>query len=436
MSMARLVVAAVVVEGRSKSEVARDYGVSRRWVVTLVQRFLAEGEAGLEARSRRPKRSPRQVDAEVDNEIVRLRKQLTEAGHDAGPHTIAFHLQRQLGASPPVSTIWRVLTRRGFIVAEPHKRPRSSYVRFEADQPNERWQLDITHWRLAEGPGVEILNIVDDHSRIAIGADARTVFKAADVVTSFRKATAVWGVPAGMLSDNGAVFTGACRGAGRVALEAELLELGVEFRHSRPYHPQTCGKVERFHQTLKNWLTTRPPAPTIRALQAQLDTFVAYYNHQRPHRALGRRTPAEAYAARPKASPAPAAIIDPHFRVRLHQRRHQPPPQQPPAPHRRRPPPRRRTRPRPGPRPRDPNPDRTRRTPPRAHPRPRLPTRQKTVNDVARHPCTMSRDITWWRRWESNPRPPACKAGALPTELRPRARPRRQRRRGVIGCRW
>jgi transposase len=130
MSMARLVVTAVVVEGRSKSEVARSYGVSRRWVITLVQRFLAEGESALEPRSRRPRRSPRRLDGAVEDEIVALRKHLVECGYDAGPHTIAFHLERRLGAAPSPSTIWRVLTRRGFVTPEPHKRPKSSYKRF------------------------------------------------------------------------------------------------------------------------------------------------------------------------------------------------------------------------------------------------------------------------------------------------------------------
>lgn len=316
MSMAGLVVAAVVVEGRSKSEVAREYKVSRRWVITLVQRFLAQGEAGLVPRSRRPKRSPSQLAIEAEDEIVAVRKELVELGHDAGAHTIAFHLQRRHGVSPSPSTIWRVLCRRGFIVPEPHKRPKSSYVRFEADQPNERWQLDITHWRLADGTDVEILNIIDDHSRLAVASDARRTFKAADVLASFRKAAETFDVPASVLSDNGAVFTGVPRGGGRVALELELIHLGVSFRHSRPYHPQTCGKVERFHQTLKNWLMTRPAARSLRVLQRQLDTFCGYYNEQRPHRALGRRTPNEAYQARPKARPLPAPIIDPHFRVR------------------------------------------------------------------------------------------------------------------------
>jgi transposase InsO family protein len=314
--MARLVVAAVVVEGRSKSEVARDYGLSRRWVVTLVQRFLTEGEAGLEPRSRRPRRSPQRVGDAVEDEIVELRKELDEAGHDSGAQTIAFHLERGHGHTPAVSTIWRVLVRRGFITPEPHKRPKSSLLRFEADQPNERWQLDTTHWALRDGTDVEILNQLDDHSRLIVGSDARRVFKAGDVVDCFRHATARHGLPAQMLSDNGAVFTGIPRGGGRVALELELAALGITFRHSRPYHPQTCGKVERYHQTLKRWLARQPPARNLRALQAQLDTFTDYYNTRRPHRALHRRTPTEAFAARPKAHPTGQPITDGHYRVR------------------------------------------------------------------------------------------------------------------------
>jgi transposase InsO family protein len=316
MSMARLVVTAVVFEGRSKSEVARDYGVSRRWVITLVQRFLAEGETGLQPRSRRPARSPQRVGDTVEDQIVAIRKELDQAGHDNGAHTIAFHLQQRHGTAPSPSTIWRVLSRRGFVIPEPHKRPKSSYTRFEADQPNERWQLDTTHWALADGTDVEILNQIDDHSRLLVGSDARGTFKAGDVVTCFRKAAATWGYPAQMLSDNGAIFTGIPRRGGRVALELELISLGVRFRHSRPYHPQTCGKVERFHQTLKRWLVRQPRAHTVRALQAQLDSFRTYYNTTRPHRALARRTPLTAFEARPKATPTGAAITDGHYRVR------------------------------------------------------------------------------------------------------------------------
>jgi transposase InsO family protein len=316
MGMPQLVVTAVLVERRNKSEVAREYGVSRRWVITLVQRFLAEGEAGLRPRPRRPLHCPHRVTQDIEDEIVALRKQLERDGHEAGAATIAFHLQKRHGVCPAVSTIWRILSARGFVTPQPHKRPKSSYIRFQAEQPNERWQLDITHWALPDGADVEILNIVDDHSRLCVGSDALPVFKARDVNDSFGKAVGAYGNPASLLSDNGAVFTGRYRGTGRVALEVTLHARGISFRHCRPYHPQTCGKIERFHQTLKKWLAHQPPARTVTDLQAQLDTFRAYYNTVRPHRALGRHTPHQAYLARPKATPTGTPLHAGAYRIR------------------------------------------------------------------------------------------------------------------------
>jgi transposase InsO family protein len=318
MGMAQLVVAAVLVEGRSKSEVARAYGVSRRWVITLVQRFLAEGEAGLAPRSRRPHASPRRTRQAVEDEIIALRKELDRHGHDAGAATIAAHLQRRHGpeAVPAVSTIWRILSARGFVIAQPHKRPKSSYVRFVAEQPNERWQLDITHHRLVDDTTVEILNIIDDHSRLCVASTARRVFTAGDVDAAFTVATSGYGDPAELLSDNAAVFTGTPRRGGRVAVELTCFTRGIRFSHSRPYHPQTCGKVERFHQTLKKWLDRQPRPATVRQLQALLDGFRDYYNIIRPHRALARRSPQQAYAARPKAVRSATPIDIGHYRVR------------------------------------------------------------------------------------------------------------------------
>lgn len=317
MSLGRLVVAAVMVEGRSKSGVARDYGVSRRWVHELVRRFEIEGEAGLEPRSRRPRRSPGQITADLEGEIVEIRKHLAEEGLDAGPHTIAFHLKERHGSSPAPSTIWRALWRRGFITPQPQKQPKSSYRRFQADQPNERWQADTTHWQLADGTEVEILNILDDHSRLLVASDAYMSVKAADVVASFHRGFATCGFPASVLTDNGAVFTASYRGGGRCAIEIELARLHIHLHHSAPYHPQTCGKVERFHQTLKKWLRRQEPAGTLTALQRQLDTFAAYYNTVRPHRALGRHTPQQAFQARPPAAPAgQRPTLPTHYRVR------------------------------------------------------------------------------------------------------------------------
>jgi len=317
MSMSRVVVTAVVLGGRPKSAVARDYGVSRRWVQILVARYLAEGEAAFEPRSRRPHASPRRTSQAAEDAIVALRKELAGAGLDAGAETIAWHLRARAGAAPSAATIWRILSRRGLVTPQPHKRPRSSWHRFTADLPNELWQADITHWPLAGGGDAEILNILDDHSRLLAGCTARAVFKAGDIVADVHLAMARHGRPERMLTDNAAVFTGAYRGRGWVALERELTALGIALSHCRPYHPQTCGKVERLHQTLKKWLARQDPAATLTGLRAQLDAFTAYYNTQRPHRAIGRQTPQAAWTARPKAIPARQGIrISEHFRVR------------------------------------------------------------------------------------------------------------------------
>ena len=314
MSLARLVITAVTVEKRSKSAVARDYGITRFWVQTLVKRFEAEGEAAFQPRSRRPHSNPRAVSLEVEDQVVRLRKELSKQGLDAGAETIAAHLiVAVISPVPAVSTIWRILTRRGFVTPQPQKRPRSSWRSFCADQPNERWQADITHWRLADGSEVEILNILDDHSRVCIASVARRITTGVQVWVSFLAAFERWGVPAEVLTDNGAVFTAKQRGEGRVALEVQLGLRGIRISHSRPYHPQTCGKVERFHQTQKKWLAAQPRAITIAGLQRQLNRFADYYNTVRPHRALGRCTPAQAYAARPKAVPT-GPIIPTHYR--------------------------------------------------------------------------------------------------------------------------
>jgi transposase InsO family protein len=217
---------------------------------------------------------------------------------------------------PSVATIWRILSRRGCVTPQPHKRPRSSFIRFSAEMPNERWQADITHWRLVDGGEIEILDVIDDQSRFLVASVARAVFKAADVVACFHEAASAHGLPASLLTDNGAVFTAVSR-KGRCAIELETARLGIRYHHSSPYHPQTCGKVERVHQTLKRWLAKHEPAATVAELQVELDSFRTYYNDVRPHRAIGRRTPAEAFGSRPKATPRlPGLEVPDHVRVR------------------------------------------------------------------------------------------------------------------------
>lgn len=314
MGMARYVVDAVLLEGRSAREVARAHGISKTWIYELIARFQAGGYEALEPRSHRPRSCPHATPAPIVAAIVQLRLKLDAAGHDCGPATIAYHLAQSEKAVPARSTIWRILKREGLIAAQPQKRPRCSLIRFAAELPNELWQVDITAWRLAGGAVVEIINLIDDHSRLFLGADAYGRVKAADVVASFHKAAALHGPPASLLSDNGAVFTGSYR-HGKVLLQTELERLGVQFKNSRPYHPQTCGKVERLHQTLKRYLARQAPAQTLTQLQRQLDGFRHYYNDIRPHRALDGRTPLQAYSARAKARPA-GWVAATHFRVR------------------------------------------------------------------------------------------------------------------------
>ena len=319
-SKARLVITAVVVEGRSPSEVARTYGVARSWIYTLVARYRDEGDTAFEPRSRRPKRSPNTTSEATVTLILELRRRLTEEGLDAGAETIGWHLEHHHQIRLHSATIYRTLRRHGLVDPAPEKRPRSSYIRFEAELPNECWQSDFMHYPLADGTDSEILSWLDDHSRYALRLSAHQPVTGQVVVDEFRAAVVEHGAPASTLTDNGMVYTVrfATGRGGRNAFEAELQRLGIIQKNSRPNHPTTCGKVERFQQTLRRWLDQQPAPSTIDELQALLDTFRAIYNDTRPHRALPQRaTPATIYQARPKATPS--GRDDTHTRVRRDQ---------------------------------------------------------------------------------------------------------------------
>lgn len=296
------------------SAFCREHGISRDTFYQWRRRYQAEGLDGLEAKSRAPKNSPHRVGDAIEEAIITLRKELEELGADHGPATIQWHLgRRRLRAVPSEATIWRVLVRRGFVVPEPRKRPKSSYCRFVASAPNELWQADSTDWTIATGV-VKILSFLDDHSRVALRVKALAAATTDATWLTFCEATALFGVPLGQLTDNGLNFSGRLRGF-EVAFEIELRAIGVVPKTSRPYHPQTCGKVERFQQTMKKWLRKQPLAADLDELQAQIDAFVDYYNHQRPHRSLGRMTPAEAWAATPPAINLGVALPGPALRT-------------------------------------------------------------------------------------------------------------------------
>jgi transposase InsO family protein len=319
VSKARVIITAVIIEGRSQAQVARDYHVSQAWVSRLVARYRAEGDSAFGPRSRRPRTRPDATPADVVEVVVRLRHQLSTAGLDAGADTIVWHLEHHHKIKLSRATVYRIVRRAGLVTAEPKKKPKSSYIRFQAEQPNETWQADFTHHRLADGTDVEILTWLDDHSRYALSITAHRPVTGPAVVATFRQAIARHGTPFSTLTDNGLVFTTRFAHGGKTsrnALENELVKLRVRQKNSKPNHPTTCGKVERFQQTMKRWLRTQPGADTTRQLQAQLDTFADIYNHHRPHRSLPHHTtPAVAYNTRPKAGPG-EHDIDTEFRVR------------------------------------------------------------------------------------------------------------------------
>jgi len=319
MSKRRLVITAVLA-GQSQSDAARAYGVSQGWISRLMARYRLEGEAAFEPLSRAPVSSPAATPPQAVELVLQLRKQLTEAGLDAGADTIGWHLTHHHATALSRATINRILVRAGAVTPDPSKRPKSSYIRFEADQPNETWQSDFTHYRLSGGTDCEVLTWLDDCSRYALSVTAHARVTGPIVLATFRTSVAAYGIPASTLTDNGLVFTTRFAGGkgGRNHLEHELRALNITQKNGHPNHPQTQGKVERFQQTLKKWLRAQPAQPsTIAELQALLDAFTEIYNHHRPHRSLPRRaTPVTIYTTRPTAGPDRDRTADTHNRVR------------------------------------------------------------------------------------------------------------------------
>jgi transposase InsO family protein len=309
----QIIVESVVSQGVGVRATAKKYGVSPAWVCTLVARYREEGPSAFEPRSKRPLTNARATAPEIEDRIIELRKELLDIGTDAGADTIHTHLEREGLSAPSISTIQRILTRRGFVTPAPKKRPKSSFTRFVAELPNECWQSDMTHWHLEDGTGVEILTFLDDHSRLALAVRVYPTVTVEHVRRLFSRTCAAFGTPASVLTDNGAIYNAAARG-GRTGFESDLITSGVLYKHSRPYHPQTCGKVERWHRTLKGFLAKRP-ASTLGELQLVLDDTVRYYNEVRPHRGIDRKTPHSVYHARAKAQPN-TLINLPHWRIR------------------------------------------------------------------------------------------------------------------------
>jgi transposase InsO family protein len=296
------------------SAYCRDNQISRQTFYKWRRCFREQGLAGLQERSRRPKSSPGQTPAWAEDAVLRKRKQLREQGRDHGPQSIVWALHREdMAGVPSRSTVWRILTRHGMIVPQPRKRPKSATKRFTFSRPNECWQSDWTQWTLANGSPVAIAGTLDDHSRYLPALRAGPGDATGELVWSVMVAGITeCGIPSMSLTDNGFVYTGKWRGF-EAAFEANLRALGTVTINSTPFHPQTCGKIERFWQTLKKWLRAQQVPATVDELNELLEQFRGYYNHHRPHRALRGSTPAEAFQATHKARPAQRPLPQPVF---------------------------------------------------------------------------------------------------------------------------
>lgn len=310
---------AAAVFARSRGEkvnvkaVCREAGLSRKTFYKYLARFEEMGLEGLFPQSRRPRHSPARIAAEVEDEIVRARKELADEGWDYGAISIGYRLEEVFLETavrvPSRATIHRVLVRQGLVVPQPSKRPRRSTHRFERSRANELWQLDGWEYMLADGTVVVVLSLSDDHSRLDLADYAASSENGADTWKAFCLATTRYGLPAQLVSDNGTAFTGKRRGF-TTAFETSLLALGVLQICSSVAHPQTCGKNERSHRTAQQWLAARPSAATLAELQILLDEYRDGYN-QRRHQGLNGLTPQQKFDLAEKTGPAGQPLTAP-----------------------------------------------------------------------------------------------------------------------------
>lgn len=233
MSKARVAVLKVITKELTVTAAAAEYGFSRQHLHRLLARYRAGGLDAVEPRSRRPMSNSAATPQAVRERIIELRLALSKEGWDAGPVTIAWHLEAEGHRPPSTSTIRRILHQQGLIIPAPRKRPKSSYRRFTAAQPNECWQSDFTHWALADGTDAEILNWLDDHSRKLLGCTAHTPVTGDIVVEQFLNVADQHGLPAATLTDNGSVYTSRFTG-GKNAFEYLITALGIRQKTAIP----------------------------------------------------------------------------------------------------------------------------------------------------------------------------------------------------------
>ena len=283
-------------EGANVRALCRQAGISPDTGYRLLNRYRAAGREGLADRSRRPHASPRRTRPTIEAAVVALRT----AQPTWGGRKIEARLEALGQAAPAPSTITGILHRHALI--DPQAAPRA-FQRFERAAPNELWQLDFKgHHPILHGR-VHPLSVLDDHSRFALGLVACAHERGELVQQHLTACFQQYGLPWTILADNGGPW-GASHPGAITWLEAWFIRLGIHVIHGRPYHPQTQGKVERWHRTIKTDVFQFGTFRDLAETQVALDRFRQAYNTERPHEALGMAVPASRYLPSPRAYPA------------------------------------------------------------------------------------------------------------------------------------
>src|SRR6266480_683793 len=283
-------VQAVLAEGQTVMQVARDWGVSRQTMHGWLAKYEGDGLEGLGNRSRRPAHCPHQMPATVEVVVLEMRR-----SHPYwGARRIAYELARKhVEPAPSESAVYRCLIRAAVIDPVTRRRRRETWKRWERGAPMELWQFDVVHgFALADGTAAKALTGIDDHSRFCVSACLMSRERTQAVCDGFSSAMRTYGVPAQVLTDNGKVFTGRfAQPPVEVLFDRICRENGVDHILTAPRSPTTTGKIERFHRTLRDDFNTRQVFKTLKTAQEALDEWVTYYNTQRPHQGLGDLTP-------------------------------------------------------------------------------------------------------------------------------------------------
>jgi winged helix-turn helix protein len=292
-----------------------ELGISRATFYKYVARFKKRGVEGLFPDSRRPRRSPGKLPTDLEDVLIRIRKQEADAGWDYGADAVLLRLEEQQADGPGLwpanrpfpsrATINRVFDARGQLEKVPQRRPRRIYRRFAREAVNELWQFDGFDYPLADGTTATVLHLNDDCSRVDLALRAAVSENGIDVWATFCHAVADHqALPAAVLTDNGSAFSTRARGSTN-QFEARLTALHIKAITARIEHPQTCGKNERAHQRVLKWLDRQTRPATIESLQHLLDHYRDQFNNRR-NLVLDKLTPNERYALGPFASPDPS----------------------------------------------------------------------------------------------------------------------------------